>query len=71
MKIKTFHYPKRDKGQKLIVKNDLEYQFAKLNFNENVNILFENSRGFTKEESKRYNDALLNKAIRTGRKIVF
>jgi hypothetical protein len=39
MKIKTFHYPKRDKGQKLIVKNDLEYQFAKLNFNENVKIL--------------------------------
>jgi hypothetical protein len=39
IKIKTFHYPKRDKGQKLIVKNDLEYQFAKLNFNENVKII--------------------------------
>jgi hypothetical protein len=39
MKIKIFHYPKRDKGQKLIVKNDLEYQFAKLNLNENVKLI--------------------------------
>lgn len=39
MKIKTFHYPNRDKGQTLIVKNDLEYQFAKLNFSKNVKII--------------------------------
>ena len=39
MTIKTFRYPKRDIGHKLIVKNDLEYQFAKLNFNENVKII--------------------------------
>ena len=39
MTIKTIHYPKRDIGQKLIVKNDLEYQFAKLNFNDNVKII--------------------------------
>jgi hypothetical protein len=39
MKITNYKYPKRDKGQKLIVKNDLEYQFAKLNFNENVQII--------------------------------
>jgi hypothetical protein len=39
MKITTIKYPKRDKGQKLIVKNDLEYRFAKLNFNENVQII--------------------------------
>jgi len=71
MKLKTFHYTKRDKSQKLIVKNDLEYQFAKLNFNENVKIIFEGSRGFTKDEAKKYNNSLLNKAIRTGRKIVF
>ena len=38
MKIKTFHYPKRDKGQTLIVYNDLEYQFAKCNFGKNVKI---------------------------------
>ena len=29
----------KNKGQKLIVKNDLEYQFAKLNFNENIKII--------------------------------
>jgi hypothetical protein len=39
MKITTYKYPKRDKGKGLIVKNDLEYQFAKLNFNENVKII--------------------------------
>ena len=39
MKIKTIHYPNRDKGQTVIVKNDLEYQFAKLNFNKNVKII--------------------------------
>lgn len=38
MKIKTFRR-NQDKGQKLLVKNDLEYQFAKLNFNKNVLII--------------------------------
>jgi hypothetical protein len=39
MKIKTIHFNNRDKDKKLIVKNDLEYQFAKLNFNSNVKII--------------------------------
>jgi hypothetical protein len=39
MKITTYKYPKRDKGQVLYVNNDLEYQFAKLNFNKNVKII--------------------------------
>jgi hypothetical protein len=71
MTIKTIRKSKQSIGQKLIVKNDLEYQFAKLNFNKNVKIIFEGSRGFTKDEAKKYNNSLLNKAIRTGRKIVF
>jgi hypothetical protein len=70
MTIKTIHYNKRDKGQTLMVKNDLEHQFAKLNFNPNIKILFENNRGFTKNESKKYNDSLLNKAIKTNKKFV-
>jgi hypothetical protein len=39
MTIKTIHYNKRDKGQTLIVNNDLEMKFAKLNFNPNVKII--------------------------------
>ena len=39
MNIKTIHYSNRDKGQTLIVKNDLEKQFAKLNFNKNIKII--------------------------------
>jgi len=39
MKIKTIHYPNRDKGQRIYVLNDLEYQFAKLNFGNNVKII--------------------------------
>jgi hypothetical protein len=39
MKIKTFRKSKESIGQKLIVKNDLEYQFALLNFNKNVKII--------------------------------
>jgi hypothetical protein len=39
MKITNYKYPKRDKGQIVYVKNDSEYQFAKLNFNENVKII--------------------------------
>lgn len=39
MKITTIHYPNRDKDQKIIVYNDLEYQFAKLNFSKYVKII--------------------------------
>ena len=39
MHIKTFKFPKRDKSQKLIVKNESDYQFAKLNFNDNIKII--------------------------------
>jgi hypothetical protein len=39
MTIKTIHYLNRYKEQTLIVKNELEYQFAKLNFNKNVKII--------------------------------
>jgi len=38
MIIKTIHYKKHE-GQTLIVKNDLEKQFAKLNFNKNIKII--------------------------------
>jgi hypothetical protein len=40
MKIKTIRVKSFDT---LIVKNELEYQFAKLNFNENVKIIRENT----------------------------
>lgn len=39
MKIKTIHYPNRDKNQTFIVYNDLDYQFAKLNFGKTVKII--------------------------------
>lgn len=41
MKIKTIHYSIRDKGQTLIVKNNLERQFVKLNFNKKIKIIKE------------------------------
>lgn len=37
MKIITIRRP-QDKGIKLLVENELEYEFAKLNFNKNVKI---------------------------------
>jgi len=42
MKIKTIH-DKKHEGQTLIVKNSLEKQFAKLNFNKKVKIIIKDN----------------------------